>query len=82
MQGVDFRDGAVELDEEEPAAIGIVGVDGGFGGLNGQVVHHFDGGGKHACGDDAADGCAGFVGGGKGREQSLHALGPLHDAQE
>ena len=81
IRAVDFGYGAVEFDEQEPAAVGIVGVDGGFGGLDGEVVHHLDGGGEHAGGDDVADGGAGFVGGVEGGEQRLHAFGALHDAQ-
>ena len=80
-EGCDFGDGAVELDEKERAAHRIVGVDGGFGGLDGERVHHFDGGGKHAGGDDAADGGAGFVGVGESGEESLHAFGALDDAE-
>ena len=80
-QGFDFSDGAVEFDEEERAAHRVVGVDGGFGGLDGEVVHHFDGGGEHACGDDAADGGAGFVGVREGGEERLHAFGALDDAE-
>jgi len=80
-EGGDFGNGAVELDEEKRAAHRIVGVDGGFGGLDGERVHHFDGGGEHARGDDAADGCAGFVGIGKSGEKRLHALGALDDAE-
>ena len=56
-------------------------MDGGFGGLDGERVHHFDGGGEHACGDDAADGGAGFVGAGEGGEEGLHAFGALDDAE-
>ncbi len=53
----------------------------GFGGLDGERVHHFDGGGEHARGDDAADGGAGFIGIRKGGEESLHALGAFDDAE-
>ena len=80
-QGVDFGYGAVHFDEQESAAVGIIGVNGGFGGLNGQVVHHLHGGGEHACGDDAAHGGAGFIGAVEGGQQSLHAFGTLHDAE-
>ena len=80
-EGFDFGYGAVEFHEQEPAAIRVVGVDGGFGGLNGEIVHHFDGGGEHAGGDDAADGGACFVGGVEGGEQRLHAFGALDDAE-
>src|SRR5262249_6276282 len=59
--GFDFGDGAVELDEEQAAAHRVVGVDGGFGGLNGERVHHFDRSGENAGGDDAADGSAGLI---------------------
>ena len=57
-------------------------MDGGFGGLDGERVHHFDGGGEHARGDDAADGGAGFVGVREGGEERLHAFGALDDAQD
>ena len=40
-EGCDFGDGAVEFDEEERAAIGIVGVDGGFGGLDREACPSF-----------------------------------------
>src|SRR5580700_7947071 len=80
-QGFDFGDGAVELDEEKGAAVGVVGVDGGFGGLDGESVHHFDGSGEHASGNDAADGGAGFVGAREGGEEGLHAFGALDDAE-
>ncbi len=56
-------------------------MDGGFGGLDGKAVHHFDGGGQHACGNDAADGGAGFVGAGESGEESLHGFGALDDAE-
>ena len=77
----DFGDGTVEFDEEKRAAHRIVGVDGGFGGLDGERVHHFDGGGQHAGGDDAADGSAGFVGAGESGKQRLHGFGALDDAE-
>ena len=76
-----FGDGAVEFNEEERAAHRIVGVDGGFSGLDGERVHHLDGGGEHACSDDAADGGAGFVGIGESGEERLHAFGALDDAE-
>ena len=77
----DFGFRAVEFDEEKPTAIGIVSVDGGFGGLNGEIVHHLDGGREHACGDDAADGGASFIGAGKSGEKSVHTFGTLDDAE-
>src|SRR5258708_30887147 len=80
-QGLHFGDGAVELHQKQAAAIWIVGVDGGFGGLNGETVHHLDGGREHSRGDDAADGGAGFVGGIKRGEQRAHTLRALYDAQ-
>ena len=40
-EGVDFGDGAVEFDEEKRAAHRIVGVDGGFGGLDGEACPSF-----------------------------------------
>ncbi len=80
-ESFDFGERAIELDEQKAAAIGIVRVDGGFGGLDGEVVHHFDGGGKHAGSDDAADGGTGFVGGRECGEESANALGALHDAE-
>ena len=80
-EGGDFGDGAIEFDEEEGAAHGVVGVDGGFGGLDGEVVHHFDGGGQHASGDHAANGGAGFVGAGECGEERLHGFGALDDAE-
>ena len=50
---VDFGARAVEFDQQQAAShCGIVGVDGGFGGLDGEAVHHLHGGGKHAGGDD------------------------------
>jgi hypothetical protein len=49
--------------------------------LDGERVHHFDGGGEHASGDDAADGRAGFVGVRDRGEESLHAFGALDDAE-
>ena len=51
-QFVDFGLRAVEFDEQQSAAIGISGVHGGFGGLDGELVHHFDRGGQHSGGDD------------------------------
>src|SRR5215471_4355271 len=80
-KSLDFSDWAIEFNEEQAAAIGIVGVDGGFGGLNREVVHHFDGGRKHARGNDAADGGSGFVGGRKRRKQRADAFGALNNAQ-
>ena len=53
----------------------------GFRCLDGEVVHHFDGRWKHACGDDVANGGAGLIRTGKCSEKSAHALRPLHDAQ-
>ena len=49
---VDFVDGAVELDEQKTFAVGVAGVDRGFGGEDGGAVHHLHRGGKHAGGDD------------------------------
>ena len=77
----DFGDRAIEFDKEQAAAIGIVSVDGGFRGLDGQVVHHFDGGGEHAGGDDVTDGGAGFSGAGKRGEERAHAFGAFDDAK-
>ncbi len=77
----DFGDGAIELDEKKSAAHGIVSVDGGFGGLDGEIVHHFDGCGQHASSDDAADGGAGFGRARKGGEEGLHGFGALDDAE-
>lgn len=77
----DFGDGAIEFDKEQAAAIGIVGVDSGFSGLDGEVVHHFHGGGEHAGGDDVTDGGARFVGTGKCGEERAHAFGALEDAK-
>ena len=81
-EGRDFGGGAIEFDEEQRAALGIVGVDGGFGGLDGEVVHHFDGGGKHACSDDVADSGARFVGTRKSGEERAHTFGAFDDAQD
>src|SRR5215472_4582445 len=80
-QGFDFGKRAVELYEKQPATMRIIRVDGGFSGLNREVVHHFDGGRKHARGNDAADGGSGFVGGRKRRKQRADAFGALNNAQ-
>jgi len=76
-----FGDRAIEFDEEERAAHRIVGMDRGFGGLDGETVHHFYGGGQHACGDDAAYGGAGLVRAGESGEEGLHGFGSLDDAK-
>src|SRR5580692_1435144 len=80
-EGGDFCHGAVEFYEQERATVGVIGVDRGFGGLDGERVHHFDGGGEHARGNDAADGGTGFVGIGERGEEGLHAFGALDDAE-
>jgi hypothetical protein len=80
-QRVHFGHGSIQLDKKECAAIGIIGVHGGLGGLDRQVIHHFNRCWKHAGCDDPADGGAGFVGAMERREQSSHAFRPLHDAQ-
>ena len=78
---VDFVDGAVEFDEQEAFAVGVAGVDRGFGGEDGGAVHHLHRGGKHAGGDDVGDGLAGGGAGVEGGEESLHALRAAHDAE-
>ena len=80
-QGFDFRERTIEFDEQQATTARIVRVDRCFRGLDGQVVHHFDGGRKHAGGDDVAHRRARFVCGGKSGEQRPNALGPLHEAQ-
>ena len=80
-KGLDFGERAIKLDEKQAATVGIVGVDGGFGGLDGEMVHHFNGGGEHAGGDDTADCGAGFVGGRKRGEERADAFGALDDAE-
>src|SRR5712664_5013858 len=52
-------------------------MDGGFGGLNGEIVHHLDGSGQHSNGDDAADGGTRFVGGRESGEEGANALRAL-----
>ena len=56
-------------------------MNGGFGRLDGEVVHHFDSSRKHARGDDAADGGAGFIGGRESCEEGPDAFGTLDDAK-
>ena len=80
-QCFDFRDGTVEFDEQQAATARIIRVDGGFRGLDREVVHHFDGRRQHSRGDDTAHRRACFVCGGKSGEQRSNALGPLHNAQ-
>ena len=80
--GVDFVDGAVELDEQERFADGVVGVDGGFGGQDGEAVHHLHRGGKHAGGDDVGDGLAGGGDGVECGEEDLHASAGGDDAED
>src|ERR1051325_549571 len=77
----DFSKRAIELDKKKAAAIGIVGMDGGFGGLDGEVVHHLDGSGQHAGGDDAADGGACLVGERKRSKECADAFRTLDDAE-
>ena len=70
----DLGGGAVEFDEQEGFADGVVGVDGGLGGLGGEAVHHLEGGGQHAGGDDVRDGLGRGGRGVKGGEQDLDGL--------
>ena len=81
-ESLDFGLRAIELDEQKAAAIGIIGMDGSLGSMNGEVVHHFDGGREHACGNDTADGGASFVSGRKGGEKRSDAFGTLGDAED
>ena len=78
---VDLGLRAVELDEQESFADGIVGMDGGFGGLDGEAVHDLHGGGELAGGDDVGDGLGGGGDGVEGGEDDLHGLGLAHDAE-
>ncbi len=81
-QVLDFGDRAIEFHQQQRATVGIICVHRGLGGLDRQIVHHFDRGGEHARGNDVTDRCAGFVGGGECREERVHALWTLHDAQD
>ncbi len=76
-----FRDGTIQFDEEQAATARIVRVDRGFRSLDREVVHHFDGRGKHACSDDIAHGSARFVCRRESGQQRSNALGLLYDAQ-
>ena len=60
---------------------GIVGMNGGFGGLDGEAVHDLHGGGKLAGGDDVGDGLGGGGDGVEGGEDDLNRLGLAHDAE-
>src|SRR5271167_1211746 len=78
---LDLHIRAIEFYEKQAATIGIVGVNGGFGSLDGKVVHHFDGRGQHASSDDVADGRSGFVGAWKRSQQCADALRSFHDTK-
>src|ERR1035441_1918222 len=80
-QVFDLGGRAVEFHQQQSAAIRISGVHRGLGRLDRKIVHHLDGGGEHARGNDPAHGSARFVGGIKGGQQRLDDFGLLHDAQ-
>src|SRR5260221_1829144 len=77
----DFGDGAIEFDEEKATAHRIVGMDSGFGGLDGERVHDFNGSGENGRGNDAAEGGARFIGGREGGEEHADAFGALDETE-
>ena len=81
-QRFDFRRRPVELHQQQPTAVGIIGVHSRFSGLDGEVVHHFNRSRQHARGDDPAHRGPGVARGSKRREQSMDAFGPLDDAED
>ena len=80
-QSFNFGCRAVQFHQQQSAAVRISGVHGGFGCLDGEIVHHLDGGGQHARGNDLAHRSARFVGGVESGQQRLDDFGFLHDAQ-
>ncbi len=73
--------GAIEFDQQETSTVRVAGMDRGFGGLDGEVVHHLDCGGQDSRGDDVAYCGSGSVGRIEGGEQGLNDFRTLYDAE-
>ena len=77
----DFDGRPVELDDQGRAAVRIAGVHDLLASLDRQAVHHLDGRGRDAGGDDARHRLAGVAHGVERRQNRLRRFGDANDAQ-
>ena len=76
-----FRQRTVDVHQERRAHFGPVDARGGFGGDDGERIHHLDGGGHDARGDDGRDRVARLFVGRERREEGARGFGLAQDAQ-
>jgi len=81
-QELDLCNRAIQLNEQEAAAIRIIGLNRGFGGLNCELVHHFHRRRQHSGRNDVADRRAGFIRARESSEKRADALWTFDDSQD